>query len=397
MREEPMLAQEKADQGEALLEEVGLDCWLTFARETGIHFDPGVDQVVGSQMTWNSAFIFARGGQRLAIVGRHDVSKVRDTGVFPEVIGYDEGIQQVLTDTLRKLDPGRIGLNYSTDDSTADGLTHGQWLLLCELLKDTPYPARFTSAAPLLARLRGRKSPTEVERIRAAAKTTEEIVALIGKWIRPGISEAEIADKVHEEFKRRGLVSAWEWDSCPIVNTGPDSEAGHGMPRRDLLVEAGHLVHVDLGIVQDGYCSDLQRMWYVRRPGESAPPEEIRRAFATVVKAIEVGARTLKPGVAGHEVDAAARRVIVEAGYPEYKHALGHGLGRAVHDGGTLLGPRWERYGKTPEGLVEAGNVFTLEPDVATPAGHVGLEEDVVATAVGCEFLSSFQRELYLA
>jgi Xaa-Pro aminopeptidase len=348
-------------------------------------------------MTWNSAFIFARGGRRHAIVGRYDVSKVRDTGVFPEVIGYDEGIQQVLVDTLRRLDPGRIGLNYSADDSTADGLTYGQWLLLCELLKDTPYPTRFTSAAPLLARLRGRKSATEVARVRAAAKTTEDIVGLIGDAIRPGISEADIADRVHAEFKRRGLASAWEWDSCPIVNTGPDSEAGHGMPRRDLRVEAGHLVHIDLGIVQDGYCSDLQRMWYVRRPDESAPPEEIRRAFATIVKAIEAGARTLKPGVVGHEVDRAARRVIVEAGYPEYKHALGHSLGRAVHDGGTLLGPRWQRYGKTPDGLVEAGNVFTLELGLDTSAGYAGLEEDVLVTSAGCEFLTSFQRELYLA
>jgi Xaa-Pro aminopeptidase len=390
-----MLIQEKAEQAEAIMNEVGLDCWLTFARETGVHFDPGVDLVVGSAMTWNSAFIFARGGKRVAIVGRYDVAKVRDTGVFREIIGYDEGIQQVLVEALRKLDPDRIGLNYSTDDSTADGLTYGQWLLLCELLADTPYASRFTSAAPLLAKLRGRKSATEVERIRAAAKTTEEIVGLIGGWIRPGISEAEIAEKVHAEFKKRGLASAWEWDSCPIVNIGPESEAGHGLPRADLRVEPGHLVHVDLGIVQDGYCSDMQRMWYVRRPGESGPPEEIRRAFATVVRAIEAGAHALKPGVRGHEVDAAARRVIVEAGVPEYKHALGHGLGRAVHDGGTLLGPRWERYGKTPEGVVEAGNVFTLELGLDTAAGYAGLEEDVVVTPTGCEFLSSFQRELY--
>src|SRR5262249_21958615 len=159
-----MLAQEKADQAQALLDETGLDCWLTFARETGIHFDPGVDQVVGSHITWNSAFIFARGGHRVAIVGRYDVAKVRGTGVFREVIGYDQGIQQILVDTLRKLDPGQIGLNYSSDDSTADGLTYGHWRLLCDLLGDTPYPGHFTSAAPLLTKLRGRKSATEVAR-----------------------------------------------------------------------------------------------------------------------------------------------------------------------------------------------------------------------------------------
>ena len=83
-------------------------------------------------------------------------------------------------------------------------------------------------------------------------------------------------------------------------------------------------------------------------------------------------------------------------GYPEFKHGLGHGLGRAVHDGGTMLGPRWPCYGRNAEAVVEAGNVFTLELGVMTGCGMVGLEEDVLVTAGGCEFLSSRQRELVL-
>jgi Xaa-Pro aminopeptidase len=122
----------------------------------------------------------------------------------------------------------------------------------------------------------------------------------------------------------------------------------------------------------------------------------VRRAFAAVVGAIEAGAAVLRPGVRGFEVDAAARRVIVEAGYPEFKHGLGHGLGRAVHDGGTLLGPRWPCYGSTTARAVEAGNVFTLELGVMTDAGFVGIEEDVLVTPGGCQFLSSFQREAIL-
>lgn len=80
-----------------------------------------------------------------------------------------------------------------------------------------------------------------------------------------------------------------------------------------------------------------------------------------MVRAIEAGAATLRPGVKGFEVDAAARKVVVEAGYPEFKHGLGHGLGWAVHDGGTLLGPRWPCCGRNTEAVVEAANVFTLE------------------------------------
>jgi Xaa-Pro aminopeptidase len=386
------LLHEKAEQAQALLRETGLDCWLTFARETGIHPDPGVELVVGAHVVRNSAFLFGAGGQRVAIVANFDVANVRAAGVFGEVIGYDEDIRGALLAVLGRLDPRQIGLNYSTDDVTADGLTYGQWLLLLDLLRDTPYAGRLTSAAPLLARLRGRKSPAEVARIRRAVATTEEVVGLLTARVRPGVSEQELAEVVHAEFRRRGLEGAWDWESCPIVNAGPASEPGHGKPRADLVVQPGHLVHVDLGVRQDGYCSDLQRMWYVRRAGEEGPPEPVRRAFDTVVRAIEAGLSALRPGVRGYEVDAAARRVVVEAGYPEFKHGLGHGLGRAVHDGGTLLGPRWPCYGRTPEGVVEAGNVFTVELGVATEAGFVGLEEDVLVTGAGCEVLSSFQR-----
>jgi Xaa-Pro aminopeptidase len=391
-----MILHEKADQAEALLRETGLDCWMTFGKETGIHPDPGIDLVVGSDVTWVSAFCITRDGRRIAVVGRYDVSTIRNLGVFREVIGYDESVRQPLLEVLHRLNPNQIGLNYSTDDPTADGLTHGMWLLLNELLRDTPYAGRLTTAAPLLAKLRARKSASEIERIRAAVAVSEEIVGLISPQIRPGVSEAELADFVHEQFRARGLPSAWEWSGCPIVNSGPESEPGHARPNPNIRVQPGHLVHVDLGVKKESYCSDLQRTWYVCCKGENGPPALVHRAWATVVRAIEAAAAALEPGARGWEVDAVARQVIANAGYPEYKHGTGHGLGRAVHDGGTLLGPRWEKYGKTPEGIVEPGNVFTLELGVMTEAGYAGLEEDVLVTATGCEFLSGFQRELML-
>jgi Xaa-Pro aminopeptidase len=391
-----MLTHEKADQAQSLLAETGLDCWLTFVRETAVTPDPGVEQVVGVDVTWDAAFIFGRGGQRIAILGRYDAPPVVDTGVFHEVLGYDESIQSALIAALDRLAPGSIGLNYSRDDKTADGLTHGMWLALNELLRATPYPQRFTSAGALLGKLRARKTPSEVARVKAAIATTEQIVTLVAAQIRPGVSEAQLGAFVHEQFRARGLPSAWAWDACPIVNSGPSSSIGHTHPSASILLEPGHLVHIDLGVQQEGYCSDIQRMWYVRRPGEDAAPPLIQRAFATVLQAIDAGAAALKPGVRGWQIDEIAREVIVDAGYEEYKHAFGHGLGRACHDGGTLLGPRWPRYGTTPEGLVEAGNIYTLELGVVTEAGYIGVEEDVLVTEHGCEFLSTRQRELML-
>jgi len=105
----------------------------------------------------------------------------------------------------------------------------------------------------------------------------------------------------------------------------------------------------------------------------------------------------LRPGVPGHKVDAAARATLVEAGYEEPKYALGHQVGRSAHDGGTLLAPLWDRYGDAPLGPVEEGNVYTLEYGAQVPSrGYIGLEEDVLVTADGIEWLSTPQRELWL-
>jgi Xaa-Pro aminopeptidase len=89
-----------------------------------------------------------------------------------------------------------------------------------------------------------------------------------------------------------------------------------------------------------------------------------------------------------------ARTFLIERGYAEYLHALGHQVGRSAHDGGTVLAPRWERYEDAACGIVEPGSVFTLEPHVSTVHhGMVALEEDVLVTPDGCRFLSRPQRE----
>ena len=110
---------------------------------------------------------------------------------------------------------------------------------------------------------------------------------------------------------------------------------------------------------------------------------------------IQAAADWIRPGAVGYEVDNIARDFVKAAGYEEYQHALGHQLGRLAHDGGTLLGPKWERYGDSPMGVVEVGNAFTLEFYVTTEHyGQVSLEEDILITRQGCEFLSKPQKDL---
>ncbi len=124
-------------------------------------------------------------------------------------------------------------------------------------------------------------------------------------------------------------------------------------------------------------------------------PREVRRAFDAVNGAISAGAEALRPGIEGWAVDAVARSFLVEAGYPEYLHALGHQVGRMAHDGGGLLGPRWERYGRTPYYPVCKDQVYTLELGVMVERrGYLGLEEMVRVTDEGCEWLSARQLDL---
>jgi Xaa-Pro dipeptidase len=184
--------------------------------------------------------------------------------------------------------------------------------------------------------------------------------------------------------------------TAPPSNAGPEKDVGHSAPG-PLETRRGELLHCDFGVEQDEYCSDLQRVWYLLDEGETGPPEDVVAVWRALWAALDSGAAVLRPGAIGHEVDAAARSSLVAAGLPEPMYALGHQLGRSAHDGGTLLGPRWDRYGDAPLGRVEEDNVYTLEFGAAVPGrGYVGLEEDVLVTSDGIEWLSTPQRDLWL-
>ncbi len=387
------IQKEKLNQAVGILQEKNIDAWLTFVRETSHNADPALGLVYGLDVTWHSAFIVTRIGKKMTLLGRYDAVNARQMGAYDEVISYDQSIQPALINALDGLAPRQIAVNYSESDSAADGLSHGMFLTLQRYFHGKPY--QIISAEELLNSLRGRKSRSEIERIRQAVQLTQEVIDGVTKTLRPGLNELEIANAIHADFARRGVVPSWEAAYCPTVTCGPDSPVGHTTPSDKYAAQAGQLVRIDLGVVLNDYVSDLQRVWYLQPKGETNIPEPVQRAFRSVRGAIEAAAKALKPGVRGWQVDAEARDYIVEAGYPEYQHAVGHHIGRTVHDGATLLGPRWERYGQTPEGIVEPGNCFTLELGVEVPGyGLVSLEEDVLVKDDGLEWLSRPQTEI---
>jgi Xaa-Pro aminopeptidase len=389
------LVQEKLDQAGGILREQDVDLWLTFVRETLLTNDPCLDLVAGTYCAWQGAFLVSATGERIAIVGRFDASPVAEIGAY-DVIAYDESIRPALRAAVERLAPRSIALNYSESDPAADGLTHGLWRILQETFSETPFADRFVSSETIVNALRGRKSPVEVERIRGATLATEEIFDVVTTTLHADMTELQIAGLMHAEVERRGLRYAWGRDHCPAVNAGPEKDVGHSPPS-ELRTRRGELLHVDFGVSRDDYCSDLQRVWYFLDEGETTVPEDVRRAWDALWASVDAGVAVLRPGVAGWEVDAAARESLVAAGYPEPMYALGHQLGRSAHDGGTVLAPRWDRYGGAPFGVVEVGNVFTLEYGTAVPGrGYIGLEEDVLVTSDGIEWLSTPQRKLWL-
>lgn len=389
------LVPEKLQQSVEILGEKGVDLWLTFVRETSQTSDPALNLILGFDLTWQSALMVSKHGECIAIVGHFDVDNVRRTKGYHTVIGYHQSLREPLLDVLRRLDPESIAINYSVNDPAADGLTYGMFGLLENYLTDSPFASRLISAEEVIGAVRGRKTEGELARIRQAIATTEQIFTELSGRLKPGQRERQLADWVHERVAEMNLDCAWEPEYCPTFSAGPDSPYGHAMPG-DWTVERGQTLQIDFGVKQRGFVADLQRTWYFLDQGETKPPAQVQQAFDAVRGAIEAGKAALRPGAVGWEVDAAARDAIIQQGYPEYQHALGHQVGRSAHDGSTILGPRWERYQNTPLGAVEEGNVYTLELGVHVPdRGYIGLEEDVLVTATGCEYLSTPQTVLW--
>jgi len=389
------MIREKIAQAQAILIEEKIDLWLTFVRESEVTNDPALDLILDANCTWHSAFMIPAHGAPVAIVGSLDQARIQETGAY-EVIGYKQSIKDTLLDQMNRLSPNRIAVNFSENDYMADGLTHGNFLILQKYLALTPFAGRFESSEGIISKLRGRKSREEIRRIAAAVEITEELFSLVSKIMKPGLTEKGIAAFLLAEVDRRGLETAWERELCPAVFTGPDSAGAHAGPT-DRRIERGHVLNIDFGVKRDSYVSDLQRTWYFLRTGEKQAPGEVQKAFDTIRDAIVLAGERIRPGMEGRAIDALARGYITDRGYAEYPHALGHQVGRKAHDGAGLLCPEWERYGTLPYLKVEAGQVYTLEPRITIPGyGVATMEEIIVVTEHGGEYLSHPQRELYL-
>lgn len=388
------LVPEKVEQAVRLMDELDIDVWLTFTQKMGdAGGDPVYPIIFGDRDLGAGILLLSRSGERIAIVGGLDVAIPKATGVWDQVIEFQD-MDRTLVEVLTRLNPARIAINFARHNPKADGLSHGKYLWLQDALAGTPFADRLMSAEDLVTRLRARKSPGEVALIRAAIARTDDIFEEVSQFLRPGRTGRDIYNFILETVRRRGLETAWSRDHCPIVTVGPVAPIGH-TPPGDTVLRRGWTLQIDFGAKYNGFCADFQRMWYVLEEGEQAPPPEVQHLFNTIRQGVDAIIAQLRPGVPTWKPAEAALDVLVNAGYPPFKYGVGHQLGRATHDGGAGLGRRRDG---SPEWLIETGNVFTAEglETFLEGRGWISLEDDVLVTESGSQVLTTQQRQLRL-
>lgn len=239
-------------------------------------------------------------------------------------------------------------------------------------------PETTSTSDVLLAPLRERKSPAEIERLVRAARQADEVMQVAIDACEPGVTEAEVAWAVEAGFRQRGAEKL----GFAIVASGPNSAYPHH-DSGERVLEVGDAVVIDIGASLDGYQSDITRMIHL-----GAPSDEFLAVFDAVREANQQGRAAVQPGATAHEVDLATRSVLEGRGLGEYfVHRTGHGLGLEGHE------PPWIMAGNhTP---LTKGMVFSVEPGAYLP-GKFGVRvEDIVAvTDSGCRTLTGFSRNL---
>ena len=244
---------------------------------------------------------------------------------------------------------------------------------------DNALQVELVPAQGLVNGLRAAKDQEEIDAMVQAQRIAERAFDEILKFIKPGVTEKEIAAKLEYDMLRFG---AQKMSFDPIVVSGPNGSLPHGVPG-DKKVANGEFITMDFGCIYNGYCSDMTRTVAL---GE--PTEEMRKVYDVVLQAQLAGLAASKAGVTGKSIDAAARKVIEDAGYGEYfGHGYGHSVGIEIHEA-----PNANMRDETP---MPVGAAVSAEPGIYIPGRFgVRIEDVAIMTEDGCIDITKAPKDL---
>jgi Xaa-Pro aminopeptidase len=312
--------------------------------------------------------IVSQGTAALITDGRF-TTQVREETSSVRLIEQKGSLLESTGQYLREKGIRRAGFD-PTQTSVAQ---HGQ------LRKAAGSRTKWISAPGLVGKLRARKEPSELARMRQAAILAGDVLARAIKLLKPGVMENEVAAEIEYQMRKRGASGpAFE----TIVAFGERSALPHARPTAKRL-RKNELVVLDLGAILAHYCSDITRTVYVGRA-----PARVKQWYRAVLEAQIAAIAAVRAGVSCGDVDAAARQVL--AGYKLdrlFTHSTGHGLGLEVHED-----PRVARGQKA---RLEPGFVVTIEPGVyVAGVGGIRIEDDVAVHPGNTEVLTRIPRDL---
>lgn len=255
-------------------------------------------------------------------------------------------------------------------------LSHSRYLALEKELGLPMLPAQ-----AVFAELRASKTGEEIESMIKAQRISEQALEEVLHIIKPGMTEREVAAELVYRMLRHGS----EGNSFdPIVVTGANTSMPHGVPG-DTVIREGDFVTMDFGSLKDGYCSDMTRTVAV-----GSATEEMKNIYDIVLRAQLAGIAAARAGIPGRNIDAAARKVIEDAGYgPYFGHGFGHSLGLDIHES-----PNANPGGST---LMPVGAAVSAEPGIYLPGRFgVRIEDVMVLHEDGCTVITKAPKEFII-
>ncbi len=273
----------------------------------------------------------------------------------------------LICSALKECDAEKLGFEEKT-------MTYGEYLKYSEALE-----AELVPAQALISGLREVKDEQEILKLKAAQIVAEKAFDELLGIISTDMTEREVASELIYRMLKNG---AEDISFKPIVVSGSNSSMPHGVPGNSKL-QKNSFTTLDFGCILAGYCSDM-----TRTIAFGSVTEEMKRVYDTVLEAQEAGIAAARAGVTGTKIDAAARRIISEAGYGEYfGHGFGHGLGLEIHENPSAA-PSWPY-------PIKAGAVISAEPGIYLPGKFgVRIEDVIVIKEDGCENITRTNKAL---